>query len=208
MVVIDDVDKIIIEHLIRDSSVSTAHIHKDLTEKGFLPTSRSVLNRIKRLEKHEVILGYTVRLNPALFAGKKSFIIMLKFVDFQNKPEIRKLSSYLRESSFCFFATEMVGEAEGYDFACQLVFDSKEQLDLQLSIILNTFRSLVADYQVYKSNIIKQPCIISCTHGSYGVKTLKFPHKQMPDDPSYRHRFVMQCMDDMATSLLATGGYH
>jgi DNA-binding Lrp family transcriptional regulator len=166
------------------------------------------LNRIKRLEKHKVILGYTVRLNPALFAGKKSFIIMLKFVDFRNNPEIRKLSSYLRESSFCDFATEMVGGAEGYDYACQLVFDSKEELDLQLSIILSTFRNLVADYQVYKSNIIKQPCIMSSTHGSYGVKEWKFPHKQTPDDPSYWQRFVMQCMDDMATSLLATGGYH
>lgn len=81
MVVIDNVDRIIIEHLSRDSSVSTADINKDLTEKGFLLTSRSVLNRKKRLEKHKVILGYTVRLNPALFAGEKSFIIMLKFVD-------------------------------------------------------------------------------------------------------------------------------
>jgi DNA-binding Lrp family transcriptional regulator len=208
LVVIDNVDKIIIEHLSRDSSVSTAHIHKDLTEKGILLSSRSVLNRIKRLEEHKVILGYTVRLNPALFAEKKSFIIMLKFVDFRDNPEIRKLSSHLRESSFCFFATEMVGEAEGYDYACQLVFDSKEELDLQLSIILKTFRNLVVDYQVYESNIIKQPCIISCTHGSYGVKTLKFPHKQTPDDPSYWQRFMMQCMDDMATRFLATGGYH
>jgi DNA-binding Lrp family transcriptional regulator len=166
------------------------------------------LNRIKRIEKYKVIQGYTARLNPALFARKESIIILLKFVELRDSAEIRKLSSYLRESSFCFFATEMVGEAEGYDFACQLVFDSKEQLDLQLGIILNTFSNLITDYQVYKSNIIKQPCIISCTHGSYGVKTLKFPHKQMPDDPSYRHRFMMQCMEDRDNSLLATGGYH
>jgi DNA-binding Lrp family transcriptional regulator len=205
LVVIDNVDKIIIEHLSRDSSVSTAHIHKDLTEKGILLSSRSVLNRIKRLEKHKVILGYTVRLNPALFAEKKSFIIMLKFVDFRDKPEISKLGSYLRESSFCFFATEMVGEAERYDYACQLVFDSKEELDLQLGIILNTFRNLVADYQVYEANIIKQPCIISSTHSSYGVKTLKFPHKQMLDDPSCRQRFLMRCMDDMVRNMLARG---
>jgi hypothetical protein len=101
----------------------------------------------------------------------------------------------------------MVGEAEGYDFACHLVFDTEQELDLQLELVLNTFGNLIAHYQVYKSKIIKEPCGILCTHNSYGVKTLKSLDKQTPDDLEYRQSFLRQCMDDMARSMLARGGY-
>lgn len=207
MVIIDNIDMSILELLSRDGRSSATDISKDLAEKGLLLTSRSVLNRRKRLEKYKIIQGYTTRLNPALFAGKESIIILLKFVDSRDSAEIRKLSSYLCGSSFCFFATEMVGEAEGYDFACHLVFDTEQKLDLQLKLILNTFGNLVAHYKVYKSKIIKEPCVISCTHNSYGVKTLKPLDKQTPDELDYIQSFLSQCMDDIARRLLARAGY-
>lgn len=207
MVVIDNVDRIIIEHLSRDSSVSTADINKDLTEKGFLLTSRSVLNRIKRLEKHKVILGYTVRLNPALFAGKKSFIIMLKFVDFRDNAEFRKLSSYLRESSFCFFATEMVGEVEGYDFACQLVFDTEQQFHLQLEFILNTFGDLIANHQVYKLKIIKEtPRVLPSADDLEVVTTSNSLNKQAAIELEDVQDLLSRCEEENARSIMARFG--
>jgi len=207
LVVIDNVDKIIIEHLSRDSSVSTAHIHKDLTEKGISLSSRSVLNRKKRLEKHRVILGYTVRLNPALFAEKKSFIIMLKFVDFRDNPEIRKLSSYLRESSFCFFATEMVGEAEGYDYACNFVFDTEQQFHLQLEFILNTFGDLIANHQVYKLKIIKEtPRVLPSADDLEVVTTSNSLNKQAAIELQDVQDLLSRCAKEDARSIMARFG--
>jgi len=206
MVVIDNIDMNILELLSRDGRASATDISKDLAEQGMSLTSRSVLNRMKRLEKYRIIQGYTARLSPTLFARKESIMVLLKFVDSRDSADIRKLSSYLCESSFCFFATEMVGEAEGYDFACHLGFDTVQKLDSQLKLILNTFGNLIAHYQVYKSKIIKEPCVILCTHNSYGVKTLKPLGKQTPE-LDYIQSFLSQCMDDIARRLLDRAGY-
>ena len=206
MVVIDNIDMNILELLGRDGRASATDISKDLAEQGMSLTSRSVLNRMKRLEKYRIIQGYTARLSPTLFARKESIMVLLKFVDSRDSADIRKLSSYLCESSFCFFATEMVGEAEGYDFACHLGFDTVQKLDSQLKLILNTFGNLIAHYQVYKSKIIKEPCVILCTHNSYGVKTLKPLGKQTPE-LDYIQSFLSQCMDDIARRLLDRAGY-
>ncbi len=58
MVVIDNIDINILELLSRDGRASATDISKDLAEKGLLLTSRSVLNRRKRLEKYKIIQGY------------------------------------------------------------------------------------------------------------------------------------------------------
>lgn len=67
-------------------------------------------------------------------------IILLKFAPLHDNADIDKLSSHLRSSSFCFFATQMIGGAEEYDYACSLLCDTKQQFNSQLELILNTFR--------------------------------------------------------------------
>jgi DNA-binding Lrp family transcriptional regulator len=104
------------------------HIKKSNTNTSLTP--RSVLNRIRRLEKHEIIQGYTVRLNPTLFETKHSVLILLKFVPSCNNDQIEKLSSILCDSPICSFATRMIGKAYGFDHAYQLVCDTEQQFDL------------------------------------------------------------------------------
>ena len=52
MVVIDNIDMNILELLSRDGRASAIQISKNLAEQGISLTSRSVLNRMKRLEKY------------------------------------------------------------------------------------------------------------------------------------------------------------
>lgn len=113
MVVMDNIDVGILEILSRDSSVRPNQMSRGLAEKNILLTPRSVLNRIKKLEKLGIIQGYTLRLNPTLFECKNSNMILLKFMPLYDNTDIDKLDSYLNSSSFCFFVTRMSGGAEG-----------------------------------------------------------------------------------------------
>ena len=133
MVVIDEIDSSILELLRIDSHSTAIQISNDLSKKGISFTSRSVLNRIARLEKNAIILGYTVRLNSTLFEPKHSVLILLKFVPSCNNDEIDKLSSILCNSPNCFFATILIGRANGYDYAYHLVYDTKHQFDMLLT---------------------------------------------------------------------------
>lgn len=88
MASLDKTDMNILELLSRKSRSSATHISNDLSKKGISLTPRSVLNRIARLEKHEIIQGYTARLNPTLFKPKYNVLILLKFVPSCNNDEV------------------------------------------------------------------------------------------------------------------------
>ena len=86
-------------------------------------------------------------------------MILLKFMPLYDNTDIDKLlyyRSYLNGSSFCFFAMQMFGGAEGYDYACYLVCDTKQQFNLQLGLILNKFGNLIEYHQVYRLVIRKE----------------------------------------------------
>lgn len=50
----------------------------------------------------------------------------------------------------------MIGKADGFDYAYQLVCDTEQQFDLQLSSILNTFKKMIEQCHTYKSVIMKE----------------------------------------------------
>ena len=101
----------------------------------------------------------------------------------------------------------MVGEAERYDYACHLVFDTEQKLDLQLKLFLNTFGNLIAHYQVYKSKIEKEtPLVIPSSHNMEGVNTSMSLNEQTTDEQSYTYNKVSHCMDEMAEYFLAKFG--
>ena len=132
---------------------------------------------------------------------------MLKFVEFRDNAEIRKLSSYLRESSFCFFATEMVGEAEGYDYACNFVFDTEQQFHLQLEFILNIFGDLIANHQVYKLKIIKEtPRVLPSADDLEVVTTSNSLNKQAAIEPEDVQDLMSRWAEENARSIMARFG--
>jgi DNA-binding Lrp family transcriptional regulator len=166
-----------------------------------------VLNRRKRLEKHKIILGYTAILNPTLFARKENVMILLKFAPLLDNAEIMKFSSYLRGSSFCFFATRMIGGAEGYDYACNFVFDTEQQFHLQLEFILSTFGDLIANYQVYKLEIIKEtPRVLPSFDDLEVVTTSNSLNKQATIELEEVQDLLSRCEEENARSIMATFG--
>jgi DNA-binding Lrp family transcriptional regulator len=202
----DNIDVGILEILGRDSSARPNQISRGLAEKNILLTPRSVLNRIKKLEKHGIIQGYTLRLNPTLF--EESNMILLKFMPLYDNTDIDKLDSYLNSSSFCFFATRIIGGAEGYDYAFHLVCDTQQQFNLQLGLILNTFRNLIECHQVYRLSIRKEiPRLLHYTHDLEGIDILNSINKEANYEQEYIHGLFIQCLDDAARSTLAKFGY-
>jgi DNA-binding Lrp family transcriptional regulator len=83
---LDNIDLNILELLSRDGRTPITQISKCLAKNGESLTSRTVSNRIKRLEKHRIIQGYTAILNPALFARKETMIILLNLRPYMIMP--------------------------------------------------------------------------------------------------------------------------
>jgi DNA-binding Lrp family transcriptional regulator len=209
MVKIDKIDEWIVTLLSQDGRASATQILKELKEKRIPLTSRSVLNRIRRLEKYGVIQGYNARLSPALFEGKENVMILLKFVPFPDNANIMRLNSYLRGLPFCFFATQMNGGEEGYDYACHLVFNTKQQFDCELNSILRISGNLIAYYHVCKLKIFKETTrVLPSTHDLGEAKMSNSVNEQTLDELEGRQNLISRCIDDMAKSALARFGYH
>jgi DNA-binding Lrp family transcriptional regulator len=204
MVMMDNIDVCILEILGRDSCARPNQISRGLAEKNIIRTPRSVLNRIKKLKKHGIIRGYTLRLNPTLFECKESNMILLKFMPLHYNTDIDKLDSYLNCSSFCFFATRIIGGAEGYDYAFHLACDTQQQFNLQLGSILNTFRNLIERHQVYRLSIRKEiPRLLHNTHGLEGFDILNSINKEAKYEQEYIQGLLRQISDDDARYYLA-----
>ena len=135
-------------------------------------------------------------------------MILLKFMPLYYNTDIDKLDSYLNCSSFCFFATRIIGGAEEYDYAFHLVCDTRQQFNLQLGLILNTFRNLIERHQVYRLSIRKEiPRLLHHTHDLEEIDILNSINKEANYEQEYIHGLFIQCLEDEARSALAHFGY-
>ena len=131
-------------------------------------------------------------------------MILLKFMLLYENTDIDKLDSYLNGSSFCFFSTRIIGGAEGYDYAFHLVCDTQQQFNLQLGLILNTFRNLIERSQVYRLSIRKEvPRLLHNTHDLEGIDILNSINKEANYEREYIQGFLSQISDDNARYFLA-----
>jgi DNA-binding Lrp family transcriptional regulator len=165
MMSLDEIDKGILTFLSRDSRSTARRMSDGLKEMQLLLTERAVLQRIARLEKRGIIQGYTVNLHPDTQAVKTRRILLIRLVPNADDLQIGKLNTYLAGSSFCLSAERLV-DAD-YDYLCLLVFDTARQFDLQLNVIVRTFRELILDYLVCESKMIKDTpftCSFDKTH--------------------------------------------
>src|SRR5215475_8908829 len=156
---LDEIDKVILSELGKNARMSSLLITHTLNDMGYEITDRSVRHRLERLEKSNVILGYSIILNPSLVTEKISRTVILRFKFSRNSHDlIEKLKSYAEESSFCLFSTRLGGGISGsadFDWICHFVFDSIDQYELESDNFLNRFTELISDYRTYESNMIK-----------------------------------------------------
>ena len=68
---LDEIDKTIISYLLKNSRASSLEIRKQINNLGFPITDRAVRQRISRLVKKKIVLGYSAILNPELTSGVK-----------------------------------------------------------------------------------------------------------------------------------------
>ena len=149
----DEIDKIILSHLGKNARISSQDIATHLQDLGYTITDRAIRQRLARLEKNDIILGYSAILNPSLVSEKINRTIILKFKYTKKTEELIKLlEKYVEESNFCIYSSKLSGD---YDWICHFVFDSVEQYDLESHNLLNRFGELIADFRSYESKTIK-----------------------------------------------------
>ena len=149
----DEIDKIILTHLGKNARISSQDIATNLQDLGHTITDRAVRQRFARLEKKNVILGYSAILNPSLVSDKVNRTIILKFKLTKNTDSlVELLTKYVEESMFCTYSSKLNGD---FDWICHFVFDSVEQFDLESNNFLSRFGELISDYRSYESKMIK-----------------------------------------------------
>ena len=149
----DEIDKIILTQLGKNARISSQELHKILADLGHTITDRGIRHRLQRLEKNNVILGYSAILNPNIISDKINRTILLKFKYGKSSQEkIKQLTEYINQSSFCTSSNKLSGD---YDWICNFVFDSVEQYDLESNNFLNRFSSLISDFRSYESKMVK-----------------------------------------------------
>jgi DNA-binding Lrp family transcriptional regulator len=153
LLLVDEIDRILLVQLGKNSRTSSYEITKYLEELGYTITDRTVRHRITKLEKSNVIHGYCVILNPTLIAEKINRTILLKF-KYTGSTSVMtsRLEKYCQESTFCIYSAKLTGD---FDWVCHFVFDSIEQFEFESNNFLNRFAELIEDLHSYESSMVK-----------------------------------------------------
>lgn len=150
---LDRIDRVVLSHLGRNARASSQEIAKILQGMGFTITDRAVRQRLGRLQKNKVIVGYAAILNPELVSEKVNRTVLVKFKYSRTLSEsVERLARYASESPFCIYAARLGGD---FDWVCHFVFSSVEQYDLETNNFLNRFADLIADFRSYESKATK-----------------------------------------------------
>ena len=150
---LDQIDRVILLHLGRNARISSQEIAKTLKGMDFTITDRAIRQRLARLEKNKVILGYSAILNPDVVSEKINRTILVKFKFSKTLQEsIERLVNYVNESPFCIYSARLGGD---FDWAFHFVFSSMEQYDLETNNFLNRFSDLISDFRSYESKVVK-----------------------------------------------------
>jgi DNA-binding Lrp family transcriptional regulator len=150
---VDEIDRFLLSQLGKNSRTSSYEMSRYLQEMGYKITDRTVRHRLKRLEKSNIILAYSLLLNPALLSEKINRTILLKFkFRADTSVMISRLEKYCGESYFCIYSAKMTGD---FDWICHFVFDSIEQYEFESSNFLNRFIDLIDDFRSYESSMVK-----------------------------------------------------
>jgi DNA-binding Lrp family transcriptional regulator len=151
----DNIDRMVLYYLGKNGRISSSDIAEKLHNIGLSITDRAVRQRLIRLEKSGIILGYSAILNPRFISenSKVSKTVLMKFRFSARLQELtEKLENLLQDSNFCVYSARLSGD---FDWICHFIFDSVDQFELENSSLLQRFAELIIDYRVYDSKAIK-----------------------------------------------------
>lgn len=152
-IVIDAVDRQILNLLIANARDSTRTIVKKLEGMGINMSERGIGKRIARLEKLGVINGYTTMVDLNQVNMPILRLVTVKFTspkDFVTRLE--EMKEYLTDSPFCDFSARTNGNIDWIELK---FFNNHEQAKQEEDLYRAWFGDIIEDYTSYDLDIHK-----------------------------------------------------
>ena len=129
---IDDLDKELLNILIRNGRESARKIVKKLADKEIIISERGIGKRIARLERQKVILGYTAVLDMQKVNMATPRLVTVKLSSPKNFVErLDDMKKYLSEAPFCDFSARSNGNIDWIELK---IFNSVEQANQEADL--------------------------------------------------------------------------
>jgi DNA-binding Lrp family transcriptional regulator len=135
---IDKSDLKIIELLSKNARMSIV----DIAQQTGL-TSKTIINKIRRLEKDKIIVGYRAEFNLEKL-GWKYYKIHIS--TFNSTPEkIKQFKQYIQQNPNIIYNDEVLG---GYDIEIEIQIENENKLRELIEDIRERFSNIIKDYEV------------------------------------------------------------
>lgn len=149
----DDLDKKILNMLISNGRESTRSLTKKLAEEGIKISERGLGKRIARLERENVILGYTAIIDMKKVNMGIPRLVAVKLSSPKNYVQrLGEMKEYLTTAPFCDFSARSNGN---YDWIELKFFNSIEQANMEADLYRTWFGDIIEDYQSYDLDVYK-----------------------------------------------------
>jgi DNA-binding Lrp family transcriptional regulator len=150
---IDDLDKKILNLLIANGRQSSREITKKLSQEGIKISERGLGKRIARLEKNNIITGYTAIVDMKKVNMGIPRLVTVKLsspVDFVQR--LADMKDYLASAPFCDFSARSNGN---FDWIELKFFNNIEQANAEADLYRTWFGDIIEDYQSYDLDVYK-----------------------------------------------------
>ena len=152
-VMIDELDKELLNILIVHGRDSVRTITKTLAEKEIKISERGIAKRIAKLEREKVILGYTALVDLKQVNMAVPRLITVKFTSPQDfVKRLDNMKEYLRSAPFCDFSARTNGNIEWIELK---FFNSAAQAQKEEDMYRTWFGDIIEDYRSYDLDIDK-----------------------------------------------------
>jgi DNA-binding Lrp family transcriptional regulator len=150
---LDNTDLSILRLLTKNADLSASEISKLLRRKKIIMTDRGVRKRIKSMEKHEIIKGYTILINDDISGKAIRTIVLVKFKNIPNfKKRIEEYNDYVLKSPYCIFVIKLRTDYDWMHYKCFPNMELAEEEDI---VFRSNFGDLMNEYRSYDAAVIK-----------------------------------------------------
>lgn len=131
-------DRRIIEILSKDARKSIVDISQEVKL-----TQKTVINRIKRLEKEKIILGYRTEFDLEKL-GYKYYKIHISTFN-MTADKIKRIKEFIQKHPNIIYEDKVLG---GYDIEIEVQIENEEKLRALIDEIRKNFSEIIKDYEI------------------------------------------------------------
>ena len=150
---LDGTDLAVLNLLANDATTSASEMAKKLRCIQINMSERGIRKRIKSLQKHGIIKGFTVVLDDDASGKLVRRFILVKFRNIKNfRKRLEDYTNYVIKSPYCIFAVRLRAEYDWFHFKC---FPTKKLADLEDDVLRAQFGDIMEQYRNYDAEVIK-----------------------------------------------------